>query len=118
MWNMTGPPLQGTKCPLSPSPSVEAPSSGRAPPASGELADVVPPQAVTRIGADDASAVKKRLVPSRLRGHSTLAMTMRYMHLSPIALRQAIDLLTDWATHRQRAAQGVLRSAKGKQKPN
>jgi len=28
-----------------------------------------------------------------LAGHSTLAMTMRYMHLAPIALRQAIDLL-------------------------
>ena len=28
-----------------------------------------------------------------LAGHSTLAMTMRYMHLAPIALRQAIELL-------------------------
>jgi integrase len=28
-----------------------------------------------------------------LAGHSTLAMTMRYMHLAPIALRQTIDLL-------------------------
>ena len=27
-----------------------------------------------------------------LAGHSTLAMTMRYMHLAPIALRQAIEL--------------------------
>ncbi len=28
-----------------------------------------------------------------LAGHSTLSMTMRYMHLAPIALRQAIELL-------------------------
>jgi len=28
-----------------------------------------------------------------LAGHSTLAMTMRYMHLAPIALREAIALL-------------------------
>jgi site-specific recombinase XerD len=28
-----------------------------------------------------------------LAGHSTLAITMRYMHLAPIALRQAIELL-------------------------
>jgi len=28
-----------------------------------------------------------------LAGHATLAMTMRYMHLAPIALRHAIDLL-------------------------
>ena len=28
-----------------------------------------------------------------LPGHSTLAITMRYMHLAPIALRQAIELL-------------------------
>ncbi len=28
-----------------------------------------------------------------LAGHATLTMTMRYMHLAPVALRQAIDLL-------------------------
>jgi len=28
-----------------------------------------------------------------LAGHSTLAMTLRYMHLAPIALREAIELL-------------------------
>ena len=28
-----------------------------------------------------------------LAGHSTLAMTLRYMHLAPIALREAIALL-------------------------
>ena len=37
---------------------------------------------------------RSRNRPSRRRfGHSTLAMTMRYMHLAPIALRQAIELL-------------------------
>jgi site-specific recombinase XerD len=28
-----------------------------------------------------------------LAGHSTLAMTLRYMHLAPTALREAIELL-------------------------
>jgi site-specific recombinase XerD len=40
-----------------------------------------------------------------LAGHSTLAMTMRYMHLAPIALRQAIELLilgNQWATRQSR----------------
>lgn len=30
-----------------------------------------------------------------LAGHSTLSMTLRYMHLAPSALREAIGLLDD-----------------------
>jgi integrase len=31
-----------------------------------------------------------------LAGHSTLTMTLRYMHLAPSALREAIGLLDDF----------------------
>ena len=40
--------------------------------------------------APDAKAIQE------LVGHSTLTMTLRYMHLAPSALREAIGLLDDF----------------------
>jgi hypothetical protein len=42
-----------------------------------------------------------------LAGHSTLTMTLRYMHLAPSALREAIGLLDDFGQQMGNAAQAA-----------